>query len=162
MNVDWEKMFKRYVADDAKTPYLVPVDKLNRGQAHNEILLHSVFMTVIFGIIGVASLSDKLPHGNAAIVPLYAFALVWAAITFAILKHPVVGAFVVTAPLAALLYFLVYGFHPRLGTGDKILLVGFVLLWVRYCWRLISITRAYPDMPEPPPPAPPGLPPGAP
>jgi hypothetical protein len=47
-----------------------------------------------------------------------------------------------------LIYFTLFGFHPNAATGDKILQVIIALLWLRYSWRILQITRAYPTMPE--------------
>ncbi len=37
MDLDWEKLFKRYVWDDERTPYLTRVRNLSRVQAHYEL-----------------------------------------------------------------------------------------------------------------------------
>jgi hypothetical protein len=34
---------------------------------------------------------------------------------------------------------------------DRVLLVAFAVLWIRYALRVINIARVYPDLPEPPP-----------
>lgn len=148
MQLDWVGLFKRYVGDDIKTPYFVAVGRLTRLQARNELFVYTLFLAVLFGVIGVASLSPTLPHGNALGVPLYAFLVTGAAIAFGFSKHPAAAAICASAPVAALLYFVVFGFHPNAATGDKILQVIIALLWLRYSWRILQIARAYPTMPE--------------
>jgi hypothetical protein len=149
MHLDWEGMFKRYVADDAKTPYMVPVSKLTRSQARNEIFVYTLFLAVIFGCIGVAALGPDLPHQNAVGVPLYAFSVLVGAVFFGVTKHTYAAAYCATAPVAALLYFLIFGFHPNLGSYDKVLLVVLMLLWLRYGFRVLAIAKAFPDMLDP-------------
>ncbi len=61
--MDWESLFKRYVWDDNKTPYLVPVAKLNRRQANSEIMIYTLFLGVLFGVVAVTSLSSSAPQG---------------------------------------------------------------------------------------------------
>ena len=151
MAFEWEKYFKRYVADDAKTPYLVPVDRLTRTQACYEVFFYVLLLSVLFVIVGVASVSStKLPHGSALGVPLFAFSIAWAAIVFGFSKHAYAAAYCATAPVAALLYILLYGFHPNLGTADKVLIFAFLAGWLRYNWRVLMIAKAFPDMTDPP------------
>ena len=44
MQLDWEKLFKRYVADDVKTPYFVAVDRLTQKQARSELFVYTLLM----------------------------------------------------------------------------------------------------------------------
>ena len=104
---------------------------------------------MLTGVIGVAALSPALPHGGAIGVPIYAFAVTIAAITLGFTRHVAAAAFCATAPVAALLYLVLFGFQPGLDTGDRILLVVIVLLWLRYSWRVLQIAKAYPDLPDP-------------
>ena len=67
--LDWEGLFKRYVWDDRTTPYLVPLSKLNRRQADNEILIYSLFVGVLFGIVAITALSDETLHGRSPVAP---------------------------------------------------------------------------------------------
>lgn len=149
MQLDWESLVRRYVYNPAKTPYFTAVSRLNRGQAKSELFVYTLLLAVLTGAIGVAALSPALPHGGAIGVPIYAFAVAIAAITLGLTKHVAAAAFCATAPVAALLYFVLFGFHPGLGTGDRLLLVVVVLLWLRYSWRVLQITKSYPDLPDP-------------
>jgi hypothetical protein len=146
--LDWVSMFKRYVGNDIKTPYFVPVGRLTRVQARNEFFVYTLFMGVLFVAFGVAGLSPALPHGDTLGVSLYAFLVVGAAVAFAFSKHPAAAAVLASAPVAVLIYFAVFGFHPNAGTGDKVFQVIIALLWLRYSWRILQITRAWPTMRE--------------
>lgn len=146
MQLDWIGMFKRYVGDDIKTPYFVAVGRLTRIQAKHELFVYTLFLGVLFGVIGVASLSPTLPHGSTLGVSMYAFIVMGAAVVFGISKHPAAAAVCASAPVGALIYFTLFGFHPNASTGDKILQVIIVLLWLRYSWRVLQIARAYPTM----------------
>lgn len=152
MQLDWVGLFKRYVGDDIKTPYFVAVGRLTREQARYELFVYTLFLGVLFGVIGVVSLSPSLPHGNALGVPLYAFLVAGAAILFGFTKHPAAAAVCASAPIGALIYFTLFGFHPNAAAGDKFLQVIIALLWMRYSWRVLQIARAYPTMLEPAPP----------
>ncbi|NKB16780.1 MAG: hypothetical protein HC774_07875 [Sphingomonadales bacterium] len=70
---------------------------------------------------------------------------------FGFCKHAASAAICATAPVAALVYFAMFGFHPNAATGDKILQLIIVMLWLRYSWRILQIAQAYPTMPEPKP-----------
>jgi hypothetical protein len=146
--LDWVGLFKRYVGNDIKTPYFVAVGRLTRVQARNELFFYTLFLAVLFGVIGVASLAPTLPHGSSLSVSLYAFLVTGAAVVFGFTKHPAAAAVCASAPVGALIYFTVYGFHPNAATGDKILQVIIAMLWLRYSWRVLQIARAYPTMPE--------------
>ena len=80
--LDWEGLFKRDVWVDRTTPYLVPLSKLNRRQADNEILAYSLFVGVLFGIVAITALSDATPHGRSPGIGLYGFSVVCACILF--------------------------------------------------------------------------------
>ena len=147
VQLDWVALFKRYVGDDVRTPYFVAVERLSRVQANYELFTYTVLLSVLFGVIGVASLSPSLPHGDTVIVSVYAFIVAGSAVAFGITKSPIAGAVCATAPIGALIYFVVFGFHPDAATGDKILQVVIVLLWLRYSWRIVKIGRAYPILP---------------
>lgn len=147
MQLDWVALFKRYVGDDVRTPYLVAAERLTRVQANYELFTYTVLLAVLFGVIGVASLSPSLPHGDTIAVSVYAFIVAGAAVVFGVTKSPVAGAVCATAPVGALIYFVVFGFHPNAATGDKILQVVIVLLWLRYSWRIVKIARVYPALP---------------
>jgi hypothetical protein len=146
-----DKFFRKYVWDDERTPYLVPVQRLTRRQAEYEILYYSVLAGVLFGLISLAALSNRLPHGNAPLVSLYAFTQVCAALLLGATRSAWAAVYSAGAPIAALHYFVVYGFHPHLGTADKALLIAAVVLWLWYCGRLVGVTRAYPRLADPSP-----------
>ena len=151
MQLDWESMFRRYIADPTKTPYLMAADRLDRVQANYELFAYALFVSVIFGVLGLAALSPSLPHGMSTLVPLYAFSVLVAAIVLGVSKHPAAAAYCAMGPAALLIYFLVYGFLPSHGPMEKAIMVSVVLLWLRYGWRTIVIARAYPDLPNPSP-----------
>jgi hypothetical protein len=143
MELDWEKLFKRYVWHDDRTPYLTRVANLTRLQAHYELLGYSLFMGVLFGALSVVALSSRLPHGGAAIVPLYAFTLCCAAVILGFTRHAWAALWCAGAPLAMLAYFGYWGFHPNLEIGDKVLLVAGMVAWLLYSRRVVAVARAW-------------------
>jgi hypothetical protein len=144
-----DKYFKKYVWDEKRTPYLVPVARMSRGQAEYEMLFYAVLSGVLFAVITLAALSSQLPHGNAAGVSLYAFTQVCAALLLGMTRSAWAALYCAAAPLAALVYFILYGFHPNLGVADKTLLVVLMVLWVCYGARLFAVARAYPGLANP-------------
>jgi hypothetical protein len=147
MDLDWEKLFKRYVWDAERTPYLTRVGDLSRVQAHYELFGYALFMGVLFGALAVLTLSPKLPHGGAAIVPVYAFTVCCAAVVLGFTRHPWAALWCAGAPLAALGYFAVWGFHPNLDSGDKVLLVAGVVVWLLYSRRAVAVARVWQGLP---------------
>src|SRR3970282_257732 len=60
-----DKFFRKYVWDDERTPYLVRVARLTRGQIEYELRFYAVITGVLFALVSVAALSNSLPHGDA-------------------------------------------------------------------------------------------------
>ena len=147
--MDWEKQFKKYVWDDEKTPYLVPVSKLDRRQASNEIYIYSLFIGTLFCVLAILANTGALAHGRSFGVALYAFSMVCATIILGFTKHPIAAWYCGLAPVAALIYFFVFGFHPDSSTVDHVVILVLVALWLLYSWRIITIGRCFEDMPEP-------------
>lgn len=144
-----DKYFRKYVWDDERTPYLISVARLTRAQIEYELRFYAVITGVLFALVSLATLSQSLPHGDARIVSVYAFTQVCAALLLGMTRSAWAAFYCASAPLAALLYFALFGFHPSLGAGDKTLLVAAVVLWVAYGGRLIAIARAYAGLAEP-------------
>ena len=143
MDLDWEKLFKRYVWHDERTPYLTRVANLTRVQAQYEIFGYALFMGVLSGVLAVVTLSPTLPHGGTAFVPVYAFTVCCAALILGFTRHPWAAFWCALAPLAALLYFAVWGFHSGLEFGDQALLVAVALGGLLYSRRLVAVARAW-------------------
>jgi hypothetical protein len=147
--MDWEKHFKKYVWDDDKTPYFTPVLELDRRQASNEIYVYALFIGTLFSVVALLANTGGLPHGRSFGVALYAFSVVCAAIVLGFTKHPVPAWYCGLSPLAALIYFFYFGFHPNSGAVDHVVILMLTGLWLRYSWRVVAIGRHFEDMPEP-------------
>lgn len=146
--MDWESFIKRYVWDDEKTPYFIRVDKLNKGQAGNELLTYTFFIALLFAIISIISLTENAPHGRSFPVALYAFSVSCSAVLFGVTKHVHAAYYFALAPLATLLYLGFGGFPPNLASIDKLFLVGVCLALLRYSMRVVAIAKAYPNLPD--------------
>lgn len=149
MDSEWEKMIKRYVWNDERTPYFTRVANLSRRQAHYELFIYVLLVGVLSGVLSVASLSAELPQGSSAGVSLYAFTVCCASILLGAARHPWAALWCASAPLAALVYFALYGFHPGLGYADKVLLVAVMSVWLLYGHRVFAIARAWPGLAGP-------------
>lgn len=147
--MDWEKHFKKYVWNEEKTPYFTPVAKLNRRQAGNELYVYALFIGTLFCVVALLANTGMLPHGRSFGVALYAFTIVCGTIVLGFTKHILAAWYCGLAPVAALIYFFLYGFHPNSGAIDHVVILVIVALWLRYSWRVISIGKLYEDMPEP-------------
>jgi hypothetical protein len=144
--MNWENFVKRYVWDDERTPYFVRVGKITRRQADYEIYAYAVFLGVLFGVITLAALAGALPKGRSEAVALYGFTMVCSAILLGATRHLWPALYASAAPLAALVYLFTDGFPPRLGTVDRVVLVVFALIWLRYAIRIVGLARAYPGL----------------
>ena len=79
---------------------------------------------------------------------LYAFSMVCAAIVFGFTKHYLAAWYCGLAPVAMLLYFYVFGFHPSWGAVDHVVIILIAVVWLRYSWRVIGIGKCFEDMPD--------------
>lgn len=144
----WEKYIKRYVWDDERTPYLTPVARLTRNQADHEVFAYTVFLAFLFMVVAVMASVGRLGGGAAPLVALYAFSVLAAAALLGWSKHPGAAWYLAATPLLGLLHLALGGFPARLGMVDHLLIVGFLLLWTRYGWRVVKLANAYPTMAE--------------
>ena len=140
MDLDWEKLVRRYVWHDERTPYFTRVAHLTRRQAHYELFAYALFMGILFGVIALAA-------GSTA-VSLYAFSVCCAAIFLATTRHAWSALWCALAPLAALAYFALAGFDPRLETADKVLLVAVALAGLAYSPRIVAVARVRAQLAE--------------
>jgi RsiW-degrading membrane proteinase PrsW (M82 family) len=144
--MSWEKLFKRYIWDDDRTPYFVPASRMTKRQADHEIFAYTVFLGILLAIVCLAA----LPHAGASeLIVLYAFSAIVATVVLGVTKHLYAAWYCSTIPLALLAFLLLYGFPAELAPIDHFVLIVFSLVWLRYAWRVVGIARAYPDMPEP-------------
>jgi hypothetical protein len=143
-----EKYFKKYVWDDERTPYLVPVARMTRRQADYELFAYAVFVGVLFGMVTGAALLSQDPQIRSEAVAAYGVTILCATLIFGFTKAVQAAWYCAVAPLVALVYFFLYGFHPNLSTIDHAVLIIFGLVWLRYSLRVVAIARAYPDLPE--------------
>ena len=149
--IEWDKFVKKYIWDDDKTPYFISVGRLTRTQAQNEIFVYAFFLATVFALGTILLGSGVFPDGHDRIylVTVYAFFGFLSAIFLGARKHLYAALYCMTAPVAAFLYLMVYGFHPNLHTVDKYVLLGFLLIWLAYGVRVVAITKAYNGLPEP-------------
>ena len=149
MDSEWEKMVKRYVWNDERTPYFTRVANLSRRQAHYELFGYALFVGVLSGVLAVATLSSGQPHGDNAWISLHAFTVCCAAVLLGATRHHWAALWCASAPLAGLGYFAFYGFHPGLDDADKILLVAATFLLLLYSPRVVAVAQAWPGLADP-------------
>jgi hypothetical protein len=143
-----EKYFKKYIWDDERTPYLVPVARMTRRQADYELYAYAVFVGLLFTMVTGGALLSHDPQVRSDAVAAYGFTVLCAAIILGFTKSVHAAWYCAITPLVALAYFFVYGFHTNLNAIDHIVLIGFGVIWLRYSLRVVAIARAYPDLPE--------------
>lgn len=140
MDLDWEKLVKRYVWNDERTPYFTRVANLTRRQAHYELLAYSLFLGVLSGVIAIAAPANW--------VSLYAFSVCCSAVFLGMTRHPWAAIWCALTPVAALAGFALEGFHPRLEAAEKVLLIAVALGALAYSPRLVAVARAWPKLAE--------------
>ncbi len=147
--MDWEKLFRRYVWDDVRTPYFTRVNKLDRRQADYEVYVYALFVGVFFAAVALTATTDHLASGPSTLTAFYAFSAVCAAIIFGFTKHFWAGVYCAATPVAVALYLFMYGFPEGSRTSDHVLITAAIILVTAYSWRIIDIGRTYSFMPDP-------------
>jgi len=147
---NWEKWTKKYVWDENKTPFFIPVDKLTKLQAVKELFLYVVFVGTPFGLIGFLSLAAISRAESIAylLLMIYSVSVLVALFYLQTTKNHYAAFYTATAPIILLLYLILNGFPPKLHEIEQGVLLVFLLLWLRYAMRIIRITKRYPDMRE--------------
>lgn len=153
MDFNLDKFLKRYVWDDDKTPYFTAASKLNKRQANYESLAYAIFAGSLFTAIGLISITGAGGQAREIGPAVFSFTMICAAIVFGFTRHYLAALWLSSAPIAAIAYFVFYGFKPAWATIDQIVVLGFIGLWIVYSMRVVAIGKHYEDMPEPDPPA---------
>ena len=149
-DLDWYKFVRRYFWDDETTPYLVPVERLHRHQAEHEIFAYVLFVSLLYGVATLLIMGGRSPYAHSFAASLYTFLVVCAALIFGVTRHHLAACACVLAPVGGLVFSLSFELHPDLGNWDRVFLIAFSLVWLRYSMRLMHIAKRYGDMPPPP------------
>jgi hypothetical protein len=103
----------------------------------------------LFSVFAIILAGAKSPYGQSYGATFYAFSVAISAFMLHLSKHIYPAVYCAFAPIVALLFFLVHGFHPNHDGTDAVILIIFSLLLAWYSWkRIIAITRHYDDMPD--------------
>lgn len=137
--------FRKYVWDDDKTPYFVPVARLSAAQARNEIFAFAVLLAMFSLVIAGAALLGKAFQASAPGAALYASTVLSAAIVLGTKRHQLAAVYCAIAPLTALLYCFFMGFPPNLHMADELLILALLLGLLRYGMRITTIARTCRD-----------------
>ena len=81
--------FRKYVWNEEKTPYLIPVGRLTQSQARNELFAYSVLMAAFFLVVGMAALLGASIVAGSLLVTIYSFTLCCAAVALITTRHRV-------------------------------------------------------------------------
>jgi uncharacterized membrane protein (UPF0136 family) len=145
----WEKYVKQYVWDDDKTPYFIAASKLKRDQADKEIFLFSFFLATPAALIVAAFVSALVENGAIGNLALgvYSASMLICAAFLQFRKSVTAALYAIGAPIVLLLYFAINGFAPKLHFVEQIGMIVIVLLWLRYTFRVVAITKIHPRLP---------------
>jgi hypothetical protein len=145
-----QNFLKRYVWDDETTPYFTAVSKLSRSQADSELFFFAIMMSVLFGVATFTSISGQAPYGVSNYAAIYCFMIVSAAVLVGTVKTIYAAMFTASAPLVVLGAVFFFGFPENMALVDELVLLAFLLLVLRYIWRVVTICRVYAILPHRP------------
>jgi len=148
--MEWEKLFGRYVWNDQTTPYLTPVNKLNRLQADSEILIYTLFVGTFFLIATIAAIRGT-PANSSIGIAIYSFSALATSIVFFFLKSYSSALYLSATPLAVLIYIFFSEDVINRAAGDTLIVTVILLCLLRYSFRIVSIAYYYASFPKKPP-----------
>ena len=148
MSSSWFNFVKKYIWDNESTPYHIPPQRLSREQANKEVYFYSMFEGTLVGIVLISMMAHTyltqdtsnllyLGYGVSLLISLF-YLVRNKQIWFAIYSS--------SLPLIILIIFNFKGFHPENTGLDKLLLSGFLTLWLIYCYRLFNICKFYKNL----------------
>ena len=141
--MNWEKLFKRYIWDDDRTPYFVAPHAMTKRQADYEIFAYAVFIGSLIVVVTIAAMSRG---ENSDAITLFGFSAIVSTVILSITKHPYAAYYCGVIPVVLLLYLMIYGFPASLAPIDHFVVIVFALLWLLYSYRVVRIAKAYPDL----------------
>ncbi len=158
--MDWHHYVKKYVWDEKKTPYFVPVPRLTRGQAKSEIFIYVLFIGVPSMLMAIGTTGSVLETGStlSATIGIYTITLCIAAAMLHAKKLTIAAYYTISLPVVLLIYLYFRQRYMDVAIFDTIVLVAVLLAWLRYIFRVVAICKIYPGLPEawPEPPEPGG------
>ena len=144
--MDWNRIVKKLVWDESKTPYLVRADKLTPSQARNELFVYSLFLALMFGFVSVYAFADDrsrevtIPLGGT----LYAFSVFCSAIVLGITKNVTAARYCITAPVAVFVFMLGnFGGRSDPEQTNWIVYLALTAAWLLYSLRAVAVAKAF-------------------
>ncbi len=130
----WFSFAKKYRWPEEKTPFHLSPKDMSRLQAHNEILLFSIFEGVIASMIILGSYLHIFKTGDSSFYPIliYSFSLLIAIFILNKHKNLLAACFCLTPPLIVFGILTVFGFHPNNGIFEKTIISFFIIFWFFY------------------------------
>ena len=130
----WFSFAKKYLWHEEKTPFHLSPKDMSRLQAHNEILLFSIFEGVIASMIILGSYLHIFKTGDSSFYPIliYSFSLLIAIFILNKHKNLLAACFCLTPPLIVFGILTVFGFHPNNGILEKTTISVFFKIFLSY------------------------------
>lgn len=144
--MDFDKLLRKYVWDDEKTPYFTPARQLTRRQAHYELIAYGFFLGILFSAVSFIFLTGAAGQAKSFPAALFAFLIVCGAAILAFTRTVMTGNFLVLAPVGGISYLLVNGVRPSWGTIDVVFISLMLLAWLAYAWRVIAVCRRFSEV----------------
>lgn len=143
--IKWEKYIKKYVWNENVTPFFIAAPRLTKRQARKEVFLFTVFLSTPFLMIAATAMALVIDQHllKHFLLFVYAASVVVAAVIMHWRKTVRAAAYCMTAPVAILAYFTIFGFPEKLQFVDQAIVIVINLLWLRYTMRIHSIARHY-------------------
>jgi hypothetical protein len=141
--VDWPRLVRKYVWDEARTPYLVRVDRLTTAQARSELFVYAFLLAVLAAIVAALALAGdrRIVASAFPFVGPYALSLLGSALVLGGWGHPLAAGYCATAPVVTGVAALAGALRPDMAGAETLVLVALSLLWLGYSARIIRVAR---------------------
>ena len=139
------KYVKKYLWNEESTPYHIFPHHLSKQQANKEIFFYSVFEGTLVGLVSFSIFIQVYKTQNTTYLPLMMYGISLLISLYYLVKQKQTWSALYSAslPIIVLLVYNYNGFHPNNTYLDKLLLSGFMALWLIYAHRLFNICRHY-------------------
>ena len=143
----WFSNVNKYVWSRERTPYFTAPEDMTEAQASHELFAYAILLGSVFAIVALGGLIASLrdPALPQVFWLLCGSIVIWACVGLVRTREPLAAWTVALAPATI----LVQTIHSAVQAGalgpDRLLIMGVVLVLLRYGWRVIRIARCQRD-----------------
>ena len=141
----WFSNVNKYVWSRERTPYFTAPEDMTEVQARHELFAYTILLGSVFAIVALGGLIASLrdPALPQVLWLLCGSIVLWACVGLVRTRDPLAAWTVALAPAAILVQTIQSAIQAGALGPDRILIMGVVLVLLRYGWRVVRIARCH-------------------